>query len=79
MQKSGLNLLNFRETSPTKYGTTLLNALFTEVEISTRCYEENSRTTKPVEGVILYLSCTDTQCMLNMKGLYIDPKEKEGM
>ena len=47
IQKSGLNLLNFRGTSPTKYATTLLNALFTEEELATRCYEENSRTTKP--------------------------------
>ena len=39
--------MNFRETSPTKYATTLLNALFTEEELATRCYEENSRTTKP--------------------------------
>ena len=46
IQKSGLNLLNFRESSPTKYATSLLNALFTE-ELATRCYKENSRTTKP--------------------------------
>lgn len=47
IQKSGLNLLNFRETSPTKYAPTLLNALFTEEELTTRCYVDNSRTTKP--------------------------------
>ena len=60
IQKSGLNVLNFRETSPTKYATTLLNALFTEEEVAIKCYEENSRTTKPgldVKRVQLWKVC----------------------
>lgn len=47
LQEQGVNLLNVRGSSADKYALNLMDVLFTEDELATRCYEVSKRTTKP--------------------------------
>ena len=48
MQEKGkINLLDIRAPDPSKYALVLMDAIFTDDELTKCCYESSKRTTKP--------------------------------
>ena len=47
LQENGVNLLQISAVNPQKYALALMDALFTEEEMSESCFKESKRSTKP--------------------------------
>jgi hypothetical protein len=46
-QENGVNLLSLRASTPDKYALILMDAIFDDREMSTRCFKGSARSTKP--------------------------------